>query len=323
MIMTLLKNLPDGSARICAEDFNIGTNKETFSLDAKHRKSEFLLSKITLILNVISILCLMVSFLIYVFKKNLRTMPGKINMILIFSLALTLTVFQLGKIGISQKEACIGFGVAIHYFWLMSFSSMTVSSFHMYRIFQFSNMNTSNGFNNILRLYLAFITILPCVVVVLNIIISWQVSDSGIIGYGNRMCFIDNTYSRLASFIIPVGIMCLSSLFFFIRTIISIKRVPKVPENQSLRNEFVIFCRLFTITGITWVLQIIDGFLPFTTFSYISSIINSLQGTAIFIAFFLNKRVLGCKCSVRKDPRSETPATRESAEETNTDVTRL
>lgn len=193
----LFENLPDGSARICADDF-------TFSLDKRHQ--DFFLSNITLILNVISILCLMVSFLIYVFKKELRTMPGKLNMVLILSLILTLIVFQLCKFGSSQKVACVGFGIALHYFWLTLFSTMTVSSFHMYRIFKLSNINTRNGFNDILLVYTAFITIFPCVVVVLNSIISWQISSGdGNIGYGNRRCFIDNTYSRLASFIIPIG----------------------------------------------------------------------------------------------------------------------
>ncbi|XP_034304496.2 G-protein coupled receptor Mth2-like [Magallana gigas] len=316
----LFVTLPDGSARICVEDLDIETN--TVALFS-NQESEFLLSKLTLILNVISILCLLISFLIYVFKKDLRTVPGKINMLLILSLGLTLTVFQLSKFGTPQKMACVGFGIALHYFWLMSFSSMMVSSFHMYRIFQFSNINTSDGFNKILRVYITFITISPCVVVVLNIIISWQVSGNGDIGYGNRRCFIDNPYSRLASFIIPIGVICICSLLFFVRTIISIKRVPNIPGNQSVRNEFGIFCRLFTITGIAWALQIIDGFLPFSTFSYISSIINSLQGTAIFIAFFLNKRVMNCKCTTRNDSHNKTQAKRESTEESYTDVTRL
>ncbi|XP_052687425.1 uncharacterized protein LOC128166354 [Crassostrea angulata] len=317
----LFEILPNGSARICIEDFNVGNDTGASSSDEQNQDA--ILSEITLILNVTSIMCLLISFLIYVFKKDLRTIPGKINMILILSLILTLTVFQLSKFGSSQKVACVGIGIALHYFWLVSFLTMTVTSFHMYRIFQFSNINTSAGSNDIFRVYIAFITLLPCVVVVLNIIISWQVSDNGIIGYGNRMCFIDNTYLRLASFIIPVGIMCLSSLFFFVRTIISIKRVPNVPGNQSVRNEFGIFCRLFTITGITWVLQIIDGFLPFTTFSYISSIINSLQGTAIFIAFFLNKRIINCKLTVPKDSYNTTPPKRESTEESTTNDTRL
>nr|XP_034317521.1 G-protein coupled receptor Mth2-like [Crassostrea gigas] len=311
----LFDNLPDGSARICADDFTLTVDK---------RDQDVFLSKITLILNVISILCLMISFLIYVFKKELRTFPGKLNMVLILSLILTLTVFQLSKFGSSQRVTCVGFGIALHYFWLMSFSTMTVISFHMYRIFKFSNIYTRNGFNNILIVYIGFITIFPCVVVVLNSIISWQISSGdGDIGYGNRRCFIDNTYSRLASFIIPIGVMCICSLFFFVRTIISIKSVPKVPGNQCVRNEFVIFCRLFTITGITWVLQIIDGFLPFSTFSYISSIINSLQGTAIFIAFSLNKRVMNCKCMARNDSHDNTQAKGQSTEESNTDVTRL
>lgn len=160
-------------------------------------------------------------------------------------------------------------------------------------------------------------------IIALNIVISWLVLGNGDVGYGNRMCFIDNPYSRLASFIIPLGVMCICSLSFFVKTINSIRNVPKVPGNQSVRNEFVIFFRLFTITGITWVLQIIDGFLPFSTFSYISSIINSLQGIAIFVAFFLNKRVIDCKCMAQNDSHNKPLSKGESTVDSNTDVTSL
>nr|XP_034311807.1 G-protein coupled receptor Mth2-like [Crassostrea gigas] len=316
----LFELLPDGSARVCAEDFNAGTDTVTYFLE--ERKRDFLLSTITLILHAISILCLMISFLIYVFKKDLRTIPGKINMILILSLALTLIIFQLSEFGSLQKRACVGFGIVLHYFWLVSFLTMSVSSFHMYRSFQFSNTNSRYHLNNI-QAYMVFITFLPCMIIALNILISWLVLGNGDVGYGNRMCFIDNPYSRLASFIIPLGVMCICSLFFFVKTIISIRNVPKVPGNQSVRNEFVIFCRLFTITGITWVLQIIDGFLPFSTFSYISSIINSLQGIAIFVAFFLNKRVIDCKCMAQNDSHNKPLSKGESTVDSNTDVTRL
>lgn len=56
----LFELLPDGSARVCAEDFNAGTDTVTYFLE--ERKRDFLLSTITLILHAISILCLMISF---------------------------------------------------------------------------------------------------------------------------------------------------------------------------------------------------------------------------------------------------------------------
>lgn len=311
----LFDHLPDGSARICAADFNVGTKPVTRNQDSKN-----LLSKLTIILNCISIICLMITFLIYVSKKKLRTMPGKMNMILIFSLFLTLVVFQLSKFGSTEKWACIGFGIAIHYFWLVSFSSMTASSFHMFRIFRFSHICTTNHFNGLLKIYIVVVSIFPCVVVVLNIVISWILSGKEDVGYGNKICFIDNKFLRLATFTIPVGLMCLLNLVFFVITIISIRKVPDVPENKSIRSEFRIFCRLFTITGIPWVLQIIDGYLPFSTFSYVTTIINSLQGTAIFAAFVLNKRVIRIlwkSCKLSRNGNSDT------AVETNTDDTKL
>lgn len=167
----------------------------------------------------------------------------------------------------------------------------------MFRIFKFSLIYTSNGCNNIFRVYIAFITIIPFVAVVFKVIISWRLSGNGEIGYKITMCFMDNTYSRLASFIIPVGSVCICSYFSLLVPLFPLK----VPENKFVRNEFGIFCRLLTIIGITWVLQILDGFLPFTTFSYISTIINSFQGTAIFIAFVLNKRIINCKYTARED----------------------
>lgn len=311
----LFDNLPDGSGRVCAADFNVRTKPVTPKQDSKH-----LLSKLTAILNCISIICLMITFLIYVLKKKLRTMPGKMNMILIFSLFLTLIVFQLSKFGSTEKWACIGFGVAIHYFWLVSFSSMTACSFHMFRIFRFSQLYNNNHFNGLLKVYTVFVIIFPCVVVVLNIVLSWILSGKENVGYGNKNCFIDNKFSRLATFTIPVGLMCLLNSLFFVVTIVSIRKVPNVPENKSIRSEFRIFCRLFTITGIPWVLQIIDGYLPFSTFSYVTSIINSLQGTAIFAAFVLNKRVIRLlwkSCKLSRNGNSD------SVVETNTDDTKL
>lgn len=71
----LFEILPDGSARICTEDFNVGSYIGAFSFDEKTQNA--LLSKITLILNVTSILCLLISFLIYVFKKRFENNTRK------------------------------------------------------------------------------------------------------------------------------------------------------------------------------------------------------------------------------------------------------
>lgn len=169
------------------------------------------------ILNCISI-CLMITFFIYVLKKKMKSMLEKMNMILIFSLFLTLIVIQLAKFGSLEKWGCIGIGLAVHYFWLILFSSMTACSFHMYRIFRFPQIYNNSHLNGLLKVYIIFVTTLPCLVVVaLNIIISWILPGKEDVGYGNKNGFIDNKFSRLATFTMPVGLMCsLIFIFFFL-----------------------------------------------------------------------------------------------------------
>lgn len=316
--------LPNGSVRICAED----VNSKNYYTTSNKGSSLILLSDITLLLDIISILCLISALFIFIFHKDLRTLPGKMNMVLILSLALTLSFFQLSKLGTYHRDICVVFGIALHYFWLQSFASMFTCSFHMWRLFRSTQIFSNSEFKSILKKYLTFIALLPFCIVSLNVTIMGTTSNNGSIGYGTERCFIDNSISRLISFVIPVGVMCLSNLFFFVGTLISIRNVPAVPGTKSVRNEFWIYCRLFTITGITWTLQIIDGFLPLSPYSYISSIINSLQGTAIFVAFILNRRVINlirksCKCRPHQIELNNRAVTGESDMDRETYVTRL
>jgi hypothetical protein len=62
---------------------------------------------------------------------------------------------------------------------------------------------------------------------------------------------------------------------------------------QSNQIHFTVYVKLFTITGISWIFQIIDAFIPMSAFSKIVSLLNALQGVFIFISYICNKRVLG------------------------------
>lgn len=140
--------------------------------------------------------------------------------------------------------------------------------------------------------YLSIVIVGPATIVSANIIGTFANEKDGTLGYGEIRCFIDSRLSLLASFMVPVALLCSANTIFFIRTLISIKKTPDVPENTKKRNEFAIFVRLFTVTGLTWILQIVDAFLQFSAFSYVTEVINGLPGVAIFMAFITNKRVI-------------------------------
>ncbi|CAG2212532.1 unnamed protein product [Mytilus edulis] len=74
----------------------------------------------------------------------------------------------------------------------------------------------------------------------------------------------------------------------------SIATTPKLENDDSYHQNSVnlaVYIKLFTITGSSWVIQIIDSFLPLSPFSVIVSLLNALQGIYIFVAYICNKRV--------------------------------
>jgi hypothetical protein len=69
----------------------------------------------------------------------------------------------------------------------------------------------------------------------------------------------------IVTFLSPITLVCVINIFFFVVTSLKIASTPKI-ENESQQStsnrvHFVVYVKLFTITGITWVFQIIDSFL--------------------------------------------------------------
>ncbi|KAJ8304614.1 hypothetical protein KUTeg_018197 [Tegillarca granosa] len=73
---------------------------------------------------------------------------------------------------------------------------------------------------------------------------------------------------------------------------IKIKTMPKIQSNAHDRNELSIYLKLFTLTGITWLLQVVDSFFIVSALSYIVVILNGFQGLFIFISYTCNRRVI-------------------------------
>ncbi|CAC5390475.1 unnamed protein product [Mytilus coruscus] len=74
----------------------------------------------------------------------------------------------------------------------------------------------------------------------------------------------------------------------------TIATTPKLKNDDSYQHNSVnlaVYIKIFTITGSSWVIQIIDSFLPLSYFSIIVSLLNALQGVYIFVAYICNKRV--------------------------------
>jgi hypothetical protein len=150
------------------------------------------------------------------------------------------------------------------------------------------------------RLPLCYLT--PFLVLSANIIITFTVE--GNIGYGSFICFVDGTIQNIVTFIVPLITTCIGNTVMFILTVVSINVDKNISKSTQSKSEFLIFVKLFSLTGIVWVLQVVDGFVTISVFSFVVTILTSSQGIFILLSFATSSRVLNyinC-CITREHP---------------------
>ncbi|XP_033732606.1 probable G-protein coupled receptor Mth-like 2 [Pecten maximus] len=286
--------LIDKKVRICLYNF-----QDMFNGSIAARFSEpplYAPLKITtFVCNVISLVCLLITFITYCLFPTMRSLPGMNNMSLVFAMFFAQLLFQCGFYMTSSQTLCTVLGVFIHIFWLSTFGCMSACSYHMYSVFAgdiIAGRLSAWGWKRRMSFYILYSYGLSAAIVSTNIIIVYLTSEDNNIGYGKSRCFINNRTSFYLSFLAPVLIVCFTNIYFFIRTALQIKNSPKVDSTKERKNQHLIYIKLFSITGITWILLIIDTLLPITVFSFLVTIATVCQGLFVFVSFVLNKRVL-------------------------------
>lgn len=277
----------DNTARICVDTFEVLHN----NTDGKS-----VLEIVLMLCTILSLIALGFTCLTYCLFSVLRTLPGKNNINLIISMFFALAFLEFGVDKTSNKTTCTVLGAFIHYFWLCTFCCLNVCSFHMYHTFN-NKMIYMHDSRRERRQYLFYVLYSygsPALIVFLNIISTAILTDNKSYGYGNNICFITNRIALILAFITPVSIICLLNLFFFVSSAYHIASNPKVEDDNILKHNkihFSVYLKLFIITGCSWILQILDSFLPVSAFSVIVSFLNSFQGVYIFVSYICNKRV--------------------------------
>jgi hypothetical protein len=98
-------------------------------------------------------------------------------------------------------------------------------------------------------------------------------------------------YSLGLGFALPVILIIVTNTVYFIIATRSIQRSPSIQRNNKDRLGFILYVKLFSLTGITWVLQIIDSVFTHSAFSFVVTVLIGCQGVFIFVSYNFNKRV--------------------------------
>ena len=249
---------------------------------------------LTIILLSLSLISLFITFVIYALLKELRNLPGLNIMGLVSSLfgSHLLTLLN-GVVKIRIGELCIAFGIALHFALLLAIFWMFVCTFHMGKVFiKLEKMHTNcrTKYQSLIR-YVCFTITMSVMFVVINISVSAGRSS---IGYDDVTCYLDSSDMLLFTVALPIGLVVILNLAMFIGVVIKVGRIPSMKTHSTNdRNNFTIFIKLSTLTGITWCFGFLYQFSTIKVLAYAFVVLNASQGVFIMISFVLNKRVTG------------------------------
>ncbi|XP_061190238.1 probable G-protein coupled receptor Mth-like 4 [Saccostrea echinata] len=249
------------------------------------------LSTLTLICLCVSLVALLLTLITYCLFPSIRTLPGINNMILVLFLF-------LAQICLIVRPLFYTFGLEIvsalsHFSWLLVFFWLQICSFHMFRVFTAKQRwdNCPISIRRTITKYFLYAFGSALIIVTSNIIISLIFSDGKNTGYDKALTLMTYKTAFIVTVLVPLIFVCLTNIFFYILTAHKICFTPDIESTTGNKVQFSVYIKLFTLTGLSWMLQIIDSFIDVSIFSYFVAILNGLQGLLIFLSCVCNKRV--------------------------------
>ena len=302
------------SIRLDAEDYTIVTKSESKYLlvcvdtyleifkSVKQSESDIAWDPVTRVKIVLSVICvfasvigLLFSLVTYCMIKQLRTLPGKNNIALIVSLIFAQVCYLVaGTTNFDlNSRICKTIGLLTHFFWLLSMFWMNICTFHMCQVLMKTRNVSKHNNSKRYFLYHLYCITLTLLCVCINVGVSIATSDATDIGYGNIICYISTQKMVDFTFGVPSVLVVVSNFGMFLAIMISLKRQPTIRQNaKNDRNYFVIFVKLSTVTGITWIFGFLYMWTGIEALSFLFIISNGSQGLFIMLAFVCNKRTL-------------------------------
>ncbi|XP_053799823.1 cadherin EGF LAG seven-pass G-type receptor 1 isoform X1 [Vidua chalybeata] len=231
----------------------------------------------------ISLAALLITFILLVLIRTLRSNLHSIHKNLVAALFFSELVFL---IGINQTEnpfVCTVIAILLHYFYMSTFAWMFVEQLHIYRMLtEVRNINFGH-----MRFYYVVGWGIPAIITGLAVGLDPQ-------GYGNPdFCWLSVHDTLIWSFAGPiVMVVIINTVIFILAMKASCRRRQRSFEKTGvipvLRTAFL----LLLLISATWLLGLMAVNSDVMTFHYLFAIFSCLQG--LFIFFFhcvFNKEV--------------------------------
>ncbi|XP_053869142.1 adhesion G protein-coupled receptor E5-like [Malaclemys terrapin pileata] len=254
-------------------------------LMAFYELEDWTLDLITKVGLVISLLCLLLSIITFLFCRALKGPRTTIHLHLCLALFIAYTVFLTGTSSTGNRVVCGVVAGLLHYFFLAAFCWMCLEGAELYLLVV--QVFTPHGLRRRYMFLLGYGV--PALIVGVS---AATYSE----GYGTaRHCWLSLEKQFIWSFLAPVCIIIAVNAVIFVVTVwkLSLKFADINPDMSQLKK-----LRVLTITaiaqlcvlGTTWIFGLFQFNQRSLVVSYIFTILNSLQGLFIFLLHCLLKK---------------------------------
>ncbi|KAK8784436.1 hypothetical protein V5799_009198 [Amblyomma americanum] len=272
---------------------------------------------LTIICIGLSLVCLFLKGVVYVFYKSSRSFSTRCTLCLSSTLFWSHLLFLLANSFDVHTPVCVAFAIILHYGFLSTFFWTSLLSFDIWKHVAAVRITSTKrgGF----LLYSLIAWGVPMVIVATSAAINWGAPDFVLSPrYGLFGCWIGNLWSQLAFFLMPMMILLALDVGLYVHTVVKIRRTAKRASifefkgggNQSHMRLYV---KLAFIMGMTWLLGFVSAFFNVLAMDIVVIVLIGLQGVYLFFGFkdyehlipkrFRKKQ----KCVITAVPTASTP----------------
>ena len=275
---------------ICAPWVPLQTQLQMFKYD----KIQAIVSFIG---QVISLTALAMNFLTYMLFPSLRNLPGKCIMNLVLALFVAHLLFIVGVGQTGDRRVCMAVAMVMHYCFLASFFWMNGLAFELWRTFTRIEVRHNQKGTKKFLFYACYSWVSPALIVAIGATGDVLYTHSQFVpGYGKGVCWLTNGSGLLLFFALPMGILLLLNLLLYCLVIKGLAKTSKITalvrqNNNGNKRLFLIYVKLTTIMGFTWIFGFVAVFADLPVLWYIFVVLNTLQGLFICLAFVCTKKV--------------------------------
>ncbi|XP_046809047.1 G-protein coupled receptor Mth2-like isoform X2 [Lucilia cuprina] len=266
---------------------------------AKKRQGLGPLEKFNYYLQVLSVIFLILTIIVYCSIPELLNVHGKCLLTYAGCLAMSFSIFSF--INLSEIRfpiaPCLILGYLNLFLQLSHFSWLGIISYDIWKSFSDLNYDTTY------RRYVKYGFALPFLMILFTYgMQNFDIYEGLKPGISSNRCGLDvykwSAVLYLYGPCLIILILCVKFFYEMFKIINTndreLKETEVMLQNDSPNKRYTLFLRLFMMMGISWNLDVLSYILHMVHWKTLSSIvdyINSLQGMYIFINFIVRKRI--------------------------------